>query len=105
MQLSALRHHNNINCCLVIDETRLLIGCDDALLCCDLDIHSYHRLTNSKRIQQLSYSPSEQLVVSLAGKQRQIKVSLGFVSIFSKILSFLSRCQALTPLVTESVYN
>lgn len=74
MHLSALRHHNNIHCCCVIDETRLLIGCDDALLCCDLDVHSYHRLTNSKRILQLTYSPSEQLVVALAGKQRQIKV-------------------------------
>ncbi len=90
MQLSALRHHNNIHCCIVIDETRLLIGCEDALLCCDLDIRSYHRLTNSKRIQQLSHSPSEQLIVSLAGKQRQIKVSLYF-----------SRCQPLTPLVTK----
>ncbi|XP_054154350.1 serine/threonine-protein kinase Genghis Khan-like [Oppia nitens] len=74
VQLSFLRHHNNINCCLVIDETRLLIGCDDALLCCDLDIHSYHRLTNSKRIQQLAHSPTEQLVICLAGKQRQIKL-------------------------------
>jgi hypothetical protein len=90
MQLSALRHYNNIHCCIVIDDTRLLIGCDDALLCCDVDIHSYHRLTNSKRIQQLSYSPSEQLIVSLAGKQRQIKVSCCFVSIFSFVIISMS---------------
>jgi capsule polysaccharide export protein KpsE/RkpR len=74
MQLSALRHINNINCCILIDESRLLIGCDDCLICCDLDIKAYHRLTNSKRIQQLIYSQSEQLIVSLSGKQRQIKV-------------------------------
>ncbi|CAG2109207.1 unnamed protein product [Medioppia subpectinata] len=74
VQMSPLRHHNNINCCLIIDETRLLIGCDDCLICSDVDIPSYHRLTNSKRIQQLSHSATEQLVISLAGKQRQIKL-------------------------------
>lgn len=73
-QLGAIRHFNNVHCCCIIDESRLLLGCDDVLLCCDFDIHAYHRLTNSKRILQLSYAQSEQLVVALAGKQKQIKV-------------------------------
>lgn len=73
-QLPALRHHNNIHCCCVIDSTRLLVGTDDCLLCCDVDIHSYRRMTNSKKILLCSYSPQDQLVVVLAGKQRHIKL-------------------------------
>jgi len=73
-QLPALRHPNNINCCCIIDVTRLLIGCEDCLVCCDLDTHSYRRLTNSKKILLCSYSPTDQLVVVLAGKQRHIKL-------------------------------
>lgn len=73
-QLNALRHHNNINCCCVIDATRLLIGCDDSLLRCDLDIQTYRRLTNSKKILMCSYSPGDQLIVLLGGKQRHIKL-------------------------------
>ncbi|XP_015791530.1 serine/threonine-protein kinase Genghis Khan [Tetranychus urticae] len=73
-QISALRHHNDINSCCVIDETRLLIGCDDCLLCCDLDICTCRRLTNSKRIVQCHYSPNDQLVIVLAGKQKHIKL-------------------------------
>lgn len=73
-QLPALRHPNNINCCCIIDVTRLLIGCEDCLICCDLDIHSYRRLTNSKKIVLCSYSSTDQLVVVLAGKQRHIKL-------------------------------
>lgn len=59
----------------MIDETRLLIGCEDSIICCDLDIHSYHRLNHSKRFYQMVYIHSEQLVVALSGKQKQIKVS------------------------------
>ena len=73
-QLPSLRHQNNINCCCIIDSSRLLIGCDDSLICCDLDIQSYRRLTNSKKIVLSSYSAQEQLVVVLAGKQRHIKL-------------------------------
>lgn len=73
-QLQALRHHNNINCCCVIDSTRLLLGCDDSLLCLDLDIQTYRRLTNSKKILMAHYSPKDQLVIVLAGKQRHVKL-------------------------------
>lgn len=73
-QLPSLRHHNNINCCCLIDSSRILIGCEDSLVCCDLDIQSYRRLTASKKIVLCSYSHQEQLVVVLAGKQRHIKL-------------------------------
>lgn len=73
-QLPPLRHYNTVNCCCVIDSTRLLIGCDDCLLCCDLDIQAFKRLTNSKKILAASYSHQDQLVVVLAGKQRHVKL-------------------------------
>lgn len=75
LQINSLRHIHNIHCCTMLDETRLLIGCEDCLLCCDLDIHSYHRLNQSKKFSQISYVHSEQLIVTLSGKQKQIKVS------------------------------
>lgn len=74
LQISSLRHINNVHCCTMIDETRLLIGCEDSIICCDLDIHSYHRLNHSKRFYQMVYIHSEQLVVALSGKQKQIKL-------------------------------
>ncbi|XP_075584835.1 serine/threonine-protein kinase gek isoform X1 [Dermatophagoides farinae] len=74
LQINSLRHIHNIHCCTMLDETRLLIGCEDCLLCCDLDIHSYHRLNQSKKFSQISYVHSEQLIVTLSGKQKQIKL-------------------------------
>lgn len=74
MQLQYLRHSNNVNCCCVIDESRLLIGCEDLMLCCDLDVQTYQRIAGSKRIQQLVYTSSDQLIVALAGKQKNIKL-------------------------------
>lgn len=74
LQLPVLRSHNTVNCCCIIDSTRLLIGCDECLLCCDLDTHTYKKLTNSKKILSSSYSQQDQLVVVLAGKQRHIKL-------------------------------
>lgn len=74
VQMNALRHINNVYCCTLIDETRLLIGCDDSMICCDLDIHAYHRLSSSKRFYAIVYVQSEQLIVALSGKQRAIKL-------------------------------
>lgn len=74
LQIPALRHQNDVHSCCVVDETRLLIGFDDCLLCCDLDISTYRRLTASKRILQCCYSPNDQLVIILAGKQKHIKL-------------------------------
>jgi len=82
-QIPALRHQNNIDCCCIIDESRLIIGCDDYLLCCDLDIQKCHRLINSKRIVQCAYSPSDQLVIVLAGKQRYIKVNINSLQLLT----------------------
>lgn len=44
------------------------------MICCDLDIHAYHRLNHSKRFYHIVYVQSEQLIVALSGKQRQIKL-------------------------------
>lgn len=73
-QLQQLRHANNINCACLIDPTRLLLGCDDSLLCLDLDIQTYRRLTASKKILLCNYSSKDQLVIVLAGKQRHVRL-------------------------------
>ena len=73
-QLQQLRHANNINCACLIDPSRLLLGCDDSLLCLDLDVQTYRRLTASKKILLADYSSKDQLVIVLAGKQRHVKL-------------------------------
>lgn len=72
--MDILKHIENIYCCLLIDEKRFLIGAQDGLICCDLDDYSYHRLNQSKKIYQLAHVPSEQLIVTLSGEQKRIKV-------------------------------
>lgn len=74
LQIPSLRNTNNIYCSVSVDESRLLIGCEDGLICADLDVHSFHKLTSSKRLYQIDYVQSEQLIVALGGKQKQIKL-------------------------------
>lgn len=76
-QLTLLRNINSINCCCLVDEgTRLLIGSDDSLTCCYLDVQAYHKLPKGKRVMLLAYLANDQLVVSMSGRQRHIKVSI-----------------------------
>lgn len=74
LQLPLLRNFTSINCCCVIDETRLLLGTDDGLYTCDLDIQVYRKINKTNKVLLAEYSPSDQLVVILEGKQRKIKL-------------------------------
>ena len=74
LQIQNLRPLHSVHSATMVDSTRLLIGCEDGLVCCDLDISTYHRLSNAKRCTQIAYIESEQLVVALGGKQKTIKL-------------------------------
>lgn len=74
-QLSQLRQMNTVHCCAFIqDGPKLLIGTDEALICCYLDIRAYHRLAKGKKVLKLELLESEQLIVAMSGRQRHIKL-------------------------------
>lgn len=58
----------------IIDSDRLVVGTDDALYCVDLDCEEISRVGDGKKIWQMEYISDEQLMVVLAGKQRQIRL-------------------------------
>ncbi|XP_037073228.1 serine/threonine-protein kinase Genghis Khan-like, partial [Pollicipes pollicipes] len=58
----------------VIDPDRLVVGTDEALYCVDLDREEIARVGDGKKIWQLEYLSDEQLMVVLAGKQRQLRL-------------------------------
>lgn len=73
--LSQLRNIGQVNCCTVIaDGPKLLIGTDDALICCYLDLQAHHRLPKGNKVLKLESLESEQLIVAMGGKQRHIKL-------------------------------
>lgn len=74
VQLPLLRNFSNINCCCLIDETRILLGTEDGLVCCDLDIQVYRKIAKTNKVLLAEYSPSDQLIVVLSGKHRKIKL-------------------------------
>ena len=49
LQLPLLRNFTNINCCCLIDETRILLGTEDGLVCCDLDIQVYRKISKTNK--------------------------------------------------------
>jgi len=74
-QLSQLRNIANVHCCAIIEEgPKLLLGTDEALICCYLDLQAYHRLPKGARVLQLDVLENEQLIVSMSGRQRHIKL-------------------------------
>lgn len=74
-QLSQLRNMTSIHCCaLVEDGPKLLLGTDEALICCYLNLQAYHRLAKGKRVLQMDSLESEQLIVAMSGRQRHIKL-------------------------------
>lgn len=74
-QLSQLRNISQIHSCAIVEEgPKLLLGTDEALICCYLDLQAYHRLPKGKRILKLDAIESEQLIVAMSGRQRHIKL-------------------------------
>ena len=74
-QLGQLRNMSVVNCCTLINGgTELLIGTDEALICCYIDLHAYHKLPKGKKVLQLDALESEQLIVAMSGRQKHIKL-------------------------------
>lgn len=74
-QLSQLRNISQIHSCAIVEEgPKLLLGTDEALICCYLDLQAYHKLPKGKRVLKLDVIESEQLIVAMSGRQRHIKL-------------------------------
>jgi len=71
--VNVLKNGNALSACL-IDRDRLVLGTDDGLFCVDLDRDEICRIGDGKKIHQLEYIPEEQLIIALAGKQRQMRL-------------------------------
>ncbi len=64
---------NALSACL-IDRDRLVVGTDEGLFCVDLDNNEICRIGDQKKIHQVEYLQEEQLMISLAGRQRQMRL-------------------------------
>lgn len=74
-KLNQLRNISTIHCCALVEEgPKILIGTDESLICCYLDLKAYHRLPKGKRVLKLDLLESEQLIVAMSGRQRHIKL-------------------------------
>ncbi|XP_076060516.1 serine/threonine-protein kinase gek isoform X4 [Oratosquilla oratoria] len=64
----------NVTCGTVVDPDRLLLGAEEGLFCIDLDNCEISRVGDGKKIVGIEYIPEEQLVMVIAGRQRQVKL-------------------------------
>lgn len=71
---SSLNILRNCISAAIIDKDRVLMGCEDGLFCVELDCFEFIRIGESKKIYQIWYIKSEQLLVVLCGKQRHIRL-------------------------------
>ena len=71
--VNVLKNGNALSACL-IDRDRLVMGTDDGLFCVDLDRDEICRIGDGKKLHQVEYIPEEQLIIALAGKQRQMRL-------------------------------
>lgn len=71
---SSLNILRNCISAAVIDKDRLLMGCEDGLYCVELDCFEFIRIGESKKIYQIWYIKTEQLLVVLCGKQRHVRL-------------------------------
>ena len=71
---SSLSVIRNCQCAAIIDRDRLLIGNDEGLYCVELDCFEFIRIGESKKIIQIWYIQTEQLLVVLCSKQRYIRL-------------------------------
>lgn len=58
----------------IIDRDRLVIGNEEGLYCVELDCFEFIRIGDAKKIIQIWYIQTEQLLVVLCGKQRHIRL-------------------------------
>ena len=56
-----------------IDRDRLTVGTEDGLFCVDLERDEIGRIGEGKKIYQVEYLLEEQLIIVLAGRQRQVR--------------------------------
>ena len=56
-----------------IDRDRLTVGTEDGLFCVDLERDEIGRIGEGKKIYQVEYLLEEQLIIVLAGRQRQAR--------------------------------
>ena len=68
-----IKNSNALSACL-IDKDRMVVGTDDGLFCVDLDRDEIGRIGDGKKIHQVEYIAEEQLMIVLAGKQRQMRL-------------------------------
>ena len=74
-QLTILRGQQTVNCCAIVEEgPRLLVGTEEALVCCYLDLQAFHRLPKGNRVLQVDVLETEQLIIAMGGRQRHIKL-------------------------------
>lgn len=71
--VSIIKNSNALSACL-IDKDRMVVGTDDGLFCVDLDRDEICRIGDGKKVHQVEYIPDEQLMIVLAGKQRQMRL-------------------------------
>lgn len=57
-----------------IDRDRLTVGTEDGLFCVDLERDEIGRVGEGKKIHQVEYLLEEQLIIVLAGRQRQMRL-------------------------------
>merc|ERR1719195_983209 len=71
--VSIIKNSHALSACL-IDKDRIVVGTEDGLFCVDLDRDEICRIGDGKKIHQVEYIPDEQLMIVLAGKQRQMRL-------------------------------
>merc|ERR1719210_549552 len=71
--VNVLKNNGAISAAL-IDRDRLVLGTDDGLFCVDLDRDEICRIGDGKKLHQVEYVAEEQLIIALAGKQRQMRL-------------------------------
>ncbi|CAL4060084.1 unnamed protein product, partial [Meganyctiphanes norvegica] len=64
----------NAVCGCVIDPDRLLLGAEEGLFCVDIEHCEIARIGDGKKIVALEYIHEEQLIMVIAGRQRQVKL-------------------------------
>lgn len=75
-QLNHLRNSSSVHSCstAIDDGSKILLGTDESLMCCYMDLKAFHRLPKGKKVFKLEVIESEQLIVAMSGRQRHIKL-------------------------------
>lgn len=60
----------------IVDPDRLVIGTEEGLFCLDLDRSEVARIGESKKVYQVELVLDEQVVIVVAGRQRQVSYEI-----------------------------